>query len=915
MEFTRFALLGLGAGGLYALAAQGIVLVYRGSGVINFAQGAMGLVVAYFYYDMRDKSGWDWKLSLLIAVAIGAVIGALTHLLVMRPLRKATVLSRLIATLGLLLFLREFALRRWTSVVRVVRSNLPRGVYHTIADTNLGKSQVILFVAAIVLTTGLWWFYSRTRFGLASSAAAENQEATSALGWSPDLIAAVNWAAGVALAGLAAIFLAPTASLGPDMTLFVVPALAAALIGRFSSFWLTLGSALAIGVAESEMANYVSEPGWAKAAPFLVLIAVLVMRGRPLPQRGEGTARLPRVGTGQLRLLPLAVVSLVVIGLILWMSVGWVDAMASTFTYAVVLLSLTVLTGFTGQLSLAQYTMAGMGAYIAGRLVANYGLGFELAMLIGVFGAIPLGVLVGLPALRTRGVNLAVVTLGLALTLERLILSNADRTGGAGGTRIGELRLFGIDLGSLRYPERYALLGLVCLLLTGLMVSNLRRGRSGRRLLAVRANERAAASLGINVFGAKLYAFGLASGIAALGGILIAFRNQRIVYTNFGLFDSIFATVQGVIGGIGFVLGAVFGSAGAPGAVIPELFRSIGDIEQWVRLLSGIGVVLVLIQAPDGLAWLNVEGLHRLSAKLRTITHRGPRKRVVYDLPEVDQQRVRSSSLEVRSLTVRFGGVVAVDDVSFAVKPGEVVGLIGPNGAGKTTIIDAITGFVRPTAGSIVLDGVAIEHYGPSRRARAGVGRSFQSLELFDDMTVYDNLCAGCEPRDTLAYATDLVHPGKPQLGAAAIAAVKEFDLAADLDRLPTELPFGRRRLVAIARAIAAQPSVLLLDEPAAGLDERETNELGNLIVRLAKEWGIAVLLIEHDVGLVLRVCDRVEALDFGRSIASGTPAEIAADEAVINAYLGAPDPGHGQLPISLAPAEVLTPATPRGTT
>jgi ABC-type branched-subunit amino acid transport system ATPase component len=214
-----------------------------------------------------------------------------------------------------------------------------------------------------------------------------------------------------------------------------------------------------------------------------------------------------------------------------------------------------------------------------------------------------------------------------------------------------------------------------------------------------------------------------------------------------------------------------------------------------------------------------------------------------------------------------------------------------------------------------VLDGVAIEHYGPSRRARAGVGRSFQSLELFDDMTVYDNLCAGCEPRDTLAYATDLVHPGKPQLGAAAIAAVKEFDLAADLDRLPTELPFGRRRLVAIARAIAAQPSVLLLDEPAAGLDERETNELGNLIVRLAKEWGIAVLLIEHDVGLVLRVCDRVEALDFGRSIASGTPAEIAADEAVINAYLGAPDPGHGQLPISLAPAEVLTPATPRGTT
>ena len=889
MEVIRFALLGLGAGGLYALAAQGIILVYRGSGVINFAHGAMGLVVAYIYYDMRDGRGWDWRLSLPIAVLIAAAMGALTHLLIMRPLRKASVLSRMIATLGLLLFLREFALRKWTSVVKVVRSDLPRGVVHTVADTNLGIAQIILFCAAIVLTGGLSWFYSRTRFGLASAAVAENQEATSALGWSPDLIAAANWAAGAALAALAAIFMAPLSSLGPDMTLFVVPALAAALIGRFSSFWLTLASALAIGIAEAEMANYVSEPGWAKSAPFLILIVVLVLRGRPLPQRGEGTARLPRLGTGRVRAIPLAIACVVTIGLISVLSVGWVDSLASTFTYAVVLLSLTVLTGFTGQLSLAQYTMAGMGAYIAGRLIANYGLPFELAFLIGILGAIPIGVLVGLPALRTRGVNLAVVTLGLALVLERLILSNAERTGGVGGTLVGDLRLFGIDLGSLAHPERYAILAFVSLVLTGLMVSNLRRGRSGRRLLAVRANERAAASLGINVFGAKLYAFGLASGIAAVGGILIAFRNPRVVYTRFGLFDSIFATVQAVIGGIGFALGAVLGSAGAPGAIIPEIFSSIGDIEQWVRLLSGLGVILILIQAPDGLAWLNVEGAHRLVATVRRLVGR-PAKRTTYTLPDIEQQRVRAATLEVRNVTVRFGGVVAVDEVSFTVRSGEVVGLIGPNGAGKTTIIDTITGFVRPTSGSIVLDGQPIESFNPSRRARAGIGRSFQSLELFDDMTVYDNLRTGCEPRDGLAYVTDLVHPGKPQLGAAAAAAVKEFDLADDLDRLPIELAFGRRRLVAIARAIAAEPSILLLDEPAAGLDENETNELGNLIVRLAKQWGLAVLLIEHDVSLVLRVCDRVEALDFGRSIASGTPDQIANDSAVIAAYLGSPD-------------------------
>ncbi|MGD9997453.1 MAG: ATP-binding cassette domain-containing protein [Ilumatobacteraceae bacterium] len=905
MEVIRFALLGLGAGGLYALSAQGIILVYRGSGVINFAHGAMGLVIAYLYYDMRDGRGWDWFVSLPLAILIAAAMGAATHLLVMRPLRKASVLSRMIATLGLLLFLREFAIRKWTSVVKVVSPDLPGGVVHTIADTNLGIAQIILFCAAIVLTAGLSWLSVRTRLGLASSAVAENQEATAALGWSPDLIATANWAAGAVLAGLAAIFLAPLSSLGPDMTLMVVPALAAALIGRFSSFWLTLASAIAIGIAESEMANYVSEPGWAKSAPFLILIVVLVMRGRALPQRGERATRLPRLGTGQVRPISLGVACLVAIGLISVHSVGWVDAYASTFTFAVVLLSLTVLTGFTGQLSLAQYTMAGMGAYISGRLIANYDLPFELAFAIGIVGAIPIGVLVGLPALRTRGVNLAVVTLGLALALERLILGNAERTGGVGGTFVGDLRLFGIDLGSLQYPERYAILGLVCLVLTGLMVANLRRGRSGRRLLAVRANERAAASLGINVFGAKLYAFGLASGIAALGGILIAFRNPRIVYSRFGLFDSILATVQAVIGGIGFALGALLGSAGAPGAIIPEIFSNIGDIDQWVRLFSGIGVVLVLIQAPDGLAWLNTEAAHQMRAALRRAFKRSPRRPAVV-LDEVVEQRVEPATLEVRDITVRFGGVVAVDDVSFVVRPGEVVGLIGPNGAGKTTIIDAITGFVRPSSGSILLDGVPIESYGPSRRARAGIGRSFQSLELFDDMTVYDNLRTGCEPRDALAYVTDLVHPGKPRLGAAATAAVREFQLVDDLDRFPTELPFGRRRLVAIARAIAAEPSVLLLDEPAAGLDEQETDELGHLIVRLAKEWGLAVLLIEHDVSLVLRVCDRVEALDFGRSIASGTSDEIANDPVVIAAYLGSDTatsdgPSHGTI-VEVAP-------------
>jgi len=218
-----------------------------------------------------------------------------------------------------------------------------------------------------------------------------------------------------------------------------------------------------------------------------------------------------------------------------------------------------------------------------------------------------------------------------------------------------------------------------------------------------------------------------------------------------------------------------------------------------------------------------------------------------------------------------------------------VVGLIGPNGAGKTTIVDALTGFTKPTEGRVLLDGTAMagSAWSPARRARAGVRRSFQSLELFEDVSVAENLHAGAAEHTWLSGLRDLFWPSHPSLSPSAVSSIREFGLEGDLERVPGDLPYGRRRLVGIARAIASAPSVLLLDEPAAGLDDNETNELGDVIRRLADERGMAVLLIEHDVELVLRVCDYVVVLDFGRKIAAGTPAEVRANPAVIAAYLG----------------------------
>jgi sulfate-transporting ATPase len=306
----------------------------------------------------------------------------------------------------------------------------------------------------------------------------------------------------------------------------------------------------------------------------------------------------------------------------------------------------------------------------------------------------------------------------------------------------------------------------------------------------------------------------------------------------------------------------------------------------------------MLIQNPDGIMRL-------ITTVIRAVARRLPSGPLVGRFRRDASGELRQSgalercpprTLKVDEVTVRFGGVVALSDVRLAVGPGEVVSLIGPNGAGKTTLIDAVTGFTRPAHGAVHLDGTDLGSLSAYRRSRQGVARTFQNLELFEDMTVADNLRAACDPHDSIAYLLDLVRPRPTPLPLAAWRAIDEFGLAEDLERRPSELSFGKRRLVGIARAVASRPSILLLDEPAAGLDERETAELGDVVRRLAKEWGIGVLLVEHDMSLVMEIADRVVVLNFGRNISEGTPEAVRRDEHVIAAYLGSSPDGQAEL-------------------
>jgi ABC-type branched-subunit amino acid transport system ATPase component len=469
-----------------------------------------------------------------------------------------------------------------------------------------------------------------------------------------------------------------------------------------------------------------------------------------------------------------------------------------------------------------------------------------------------------------------------------VILDNPSFNGGPiHGTVVAPPTLFGLAISPVTHPQRYATVAIVLFVLAALLTANVRRGRAGRRLLSVRTNERAASALGVSVVGAKLYAFALATAIAASGGILLAFVGTTVNFDQYQPVDSIMLVFTSFIGGIGFVAGALVGATFTVGSAEYEILSHFFSVGSWVILIGGALAVVTATLNPDGVAGVfAVDIVGKIRARSAGSAERAVATLDVSDAG-ADRPRQSCTTLEVRGLRVVFGGVVALDDVDLTLRSGEVVGLIGPNGAGKSTLVDAVSGLNRRYGGTITLDGRAIDALSAHERSRAGVSRSFQNLELFEDLTVMENLQAAADRRDVGAYFTDMVHPGRPRLSASSAAAVASFNLRAVLLRRPEELDYGQRRLVAVARAMAGAPKVLMLDEPAAGLDEVRTRELGELIRRLARDWNIAILLIEHDVPLVMATCDRITVLNFGHQIAYGRPEEIRTDQTVIDAYIG----------------------------
>jgi ABC-type branched-subunit amino acid transport system ATPase component/ABC-type branched-subunit amino acid transport system permease subunit len=897
-QTIRFLILGLATGSMYALVGLGIVLVYRSSGVLNFSAGGLGAVSAYLFYNLRDNRGFNWILALAISLTLGALLGALAQLILMRFLGKSSLLARLIATLGLMATFEGFADIVWSDQRGAPNALLPSNLVKITSQLQVPESRLILIGIVIVAGTGLRLIYSKTLFGLATSAVAENPLVASTSGWSPHSVELINFTLAGLLSAFAAIMLAPILTLSASvLTIAILPALAAALVGGFGSFSITVAAALVIGGAQSELSFFLpniasglgvqttSLTGIDQVVPLVVVLVLLVAKGRARPSRGEVSAKLPLPGRGIVRPVPLTVGCVIALLLVLSASPDWEAALTTTFAFGILVLSVVVVTGLCGQLSLCQFALSGFGCWVAARLMATHGLPFPLAFLAGVGATVLLGALLAIPAMRTRGVNLAVATLAMAMVVSAVVFANGPLTGGFAGTKVESISLFGWNIDPISHPAAYGGVALGAFVVVGLVVANIRRGETGRRLLAIRSNERAAASLGIGIYTGKVFAFAVGGAIAAVAGIILGFQNQYVQFGSFDITGSINAILYSVVGGVGWTSGSVIsaplGNGGVVGKLITDFFHNVDNIGFWLALAAGVNVVVILRQAPDGLASLYARVGDHLPSFLAIGFRQGSASRVL------DGRASEPVALEVESITVRFGGVVALDQVSLAVRPGQVVGLMGANGAGKTTLIDAVSGFADPVSGDIRYGDRRITDLSPERRARLGVARSWQAVELFEEMTVRENLLTALDSHSPRRYLTDLIHPGPPASSEVMNEVVTELGLDPYLDLRPSSLSQGARRLAGIARSIVSEPGLLLLDEPAAGLDPGETAELATQIRAVADRRGIGVLVVEHDVGLLMTCCDRIVALDFGRVIAEGTPTEVAQHPEVLRSYLG----------------------------
>lgn len=582
------------------------------------------------------------------------------------------------------------------------------------------------------------------------------------------------------------------------------------------------------------------------------------------------------------RWLPLAGVALVVALLPLVLPTFTLTLLNLVAIAVLVVVGLYLLTGLARMTSFGQAAFMGVAAYATAILTTRYGASPWLGLLAGLLLSGGSALLLGALTVRLKGHYLPLATIAWQMAITIVFGNLVAVTGGHTGiSGVPPVTLFGLELrGSGAFY--YLAWGFVGLALLG--AYNLTRSRTGRALRALRGDAVAAASFGVNPPLLKLQVFVLAGTLAGVAGWLYAHFLRFVNPTPFSLDASITYLIMGVVGGIAALPGVVLGAGLLTWledwlqGVLPLLLGRSGNYE---GVALGLILVAILLFAPRGL-WGFVE-------RLLPAPRRAPPVGTGLDPVRMGGGKMGEPLLEVERLTKQFGGLTAVGDLSFAVRRGEILGLIGPNGAGKSTSFNLITGALAPTSGAVRYRGERVSALPPYRIARRGLARTFQHPHLFNDMTVLENVALGTYGRTRAGMLASTLRLDRAEERRAQGEAYKQLQRVGLGDAAyarPGDLPLGKQRLLEIARALAADPELLLLDEPAAGLRKAEKAELAALVRRLKGE-GVTVLFVDHDMELVMNLVDRVVVMNYGERLAEGTPAEVRVNPKVVEAYLG----------------------------
>jgi ABC-type branched-subunit amino acid transport system ATPase component/branched-subunit amino acid ABC-type transport system permease component len=882
-----FIITGLVTGAVYGLAAVGLVVTYKTSGVFNFAHGALATLSAYLFYTLHIQHHVSWQLAAFICVFVATPPIAIVLELISRSIARSGLATQVAATVGLALIIQAVVLLVYgLKETRTVPVFLAHG-QTTIGSATVQYADIVTVSIAVAATALLYAFFRLSRAGVAMRGIVDDPSLLDLAGTDPVRVRRASWMIGVAFASVSGVLFAALLPLDPTLlTLLVVQAFGAAALGGFSSLPLAFAGGLGIGVFASLCTKWFTTGLLASvpaAVPFIVLFVVLMV----FPRRWlvESARIAPPQKSGWTPPAALSIAGgLALLGVLLFVPSfagihlqDWTTAMGTV----IIFLSLGLLVRLSGQVSLCHVAFAAIGACALGHLITDRSVPWLLALLLAGLIAVPIGALLAVPAMRLTGLYLALATFGFGVALSYMFYSQDYMFGFTG---------LGVDVprpSGFTGDKSYYYLVLGAAVVSVLFVVALGRSRLGRLLRGMADSPTALTTSGTSVNVTRTLVFCLSAFMAAVGGALIGAGQETISNISYPPLLSLTYLVLVVI-----CLGREpwYAVMAAALLVLVPSYLTGDNTAYWLQL--GFGLSAVAYAVLPGRAF-------EVPAAVRQAIDRVFRRRRVARQPVPaaasanGASPVAATTLEVSNLRVTFGGNVAVDDFSLMAPTGRITGLIGPNGAGKTTTFNACSGLLRPRDGHVRFDDHDITRSGPSVRARHGLGRTFQRMELFDSLSVHDNVAigwegsrAGLNPFSHL-LATPANKRAMERASSQALALCELGDVA---DRPVGSLSTGQRRLVELARCLAGDFQILLLDEPSSGLDHVETERFGRILKRVVEDRGVGILLVEHDMSLVMDVCEQIYVLDFGKPLFDGPPSEVVHADIVRAAYLGKDD-------------------------